>query len=840
MPFVRKTETKDSPQPHNQKLFIGRAKEQKFFKEKILDREEPTHNIISVSGQGGVGKSTLLAQFMDVALSPAYRDYCLIGLVDERQVTPSGIMEKFANDLHITGEFEKALIRYKEALNKLQPKRETKQEALLRKAPKLASAVVEDIPLAGGLLREGTKMATELLADRHRERHLLKDAERLENPINDLTKAFVEELNRLAGTQITLSFNRVKRQHRLILFFDTFELLGKEAAPWLLDHFLLAEISNQVVLVIAGRDPIERSISDDPKRWLTYYDNNVIKPIILDSFTEEEARSYLDTRGITEPERITLIWQLSHGLPLYLSLLTSNPQGAVDPTKDAVANFLRWIPETEHVKRKLALDASLLSRPFNQDDLEAFSYLSDHERTALYQWLTEQPFVQTSPQDGRHSYHELAQALFNLHMFQKSRNEYYSMRGTLVDFYRGLLEKTQIEELEVPYHTAVQSREVFYPADWVELAMAVAFQLFFMQKETDHSAAIEQVLNAYEYSEHSEEIIRILRKLSQDHSNNLISPAIQESIKRLLRYIEADQQENKRELLAAAESLLEIVEHKPSLSKKSKLIAHVYRKRGFAYRRLNQFDKAIEDYSRAIELDPNYSRAYASRGSVYRVLKDYERAIEDFDQALKHNPKYASAYNSRSETYRLGKEYLRALEDLNRAIELEPYYARAYARRGLIHLCLQKNQQARDDYLRSWQLNPAHVPSAWMAEWTKWCLKGNDREMADRLEVIAAINPHHYLAYVCQGVALWQRQRYAEALDKLEKKAIQLETENWDAYFWKGMVCASLSQDEDAIASIEISLDLEMPPILLAPLRWLEQDRPDFYAQYVIPLLSRS
>jgi hypothetical protein len=53
------------------------------------------------------------------------------------------------------------------------------------------------------------------------------------------------------------------------------------------------------------------------------------------------------------------------------------------------------------------------------------------------------------------------------------------------------------------------------------------------------------------------------------------------------------------------------------------------------------------------------------------------------------------------------------------------------------------------------------------------------------------------------------------------------------------MTCASLGLEEEARISIEKSLDLALPPILLAPLRWFEQDRPDFYQKYVVPLMAR-
>ena len=56
MPFVKKTDAKESQRPTDaRKIFIGRSDELHFFREEILRPEDPTCNIISISGQGGVG-----------------------------------------------------------------------------------------------------------------------------------------------------------------------------------------------------------------------------------------------------------------------------------------------------------------------------------------------------------------------------------------------------------------------------------------------------------------------------------------------------------------------------------------------------------------------------------------------------------------------------------------------------------------------------------------------------------------------------------------------------------------------------------------------------------------
>lgn len=838
MPFVKKDSSQASlPQNEARRIFIGREGELLFFVKNILESEDPTHNIISISGQGGVGKSTLITRYIDEAHATGFKDYCFTAMVDERQITPASIMAKFADQLRMTGDFEKALRQYREALHKLQDEQETIQNQILQRAPDFTGAAVEGVPIVGPILREGVKASTDHLVKKYHTIQHRREKERLEDPVNDLTHAFVEELNRLTSTQISVSSLRIKRHRRVILFFDTFEQLAAIATPWLLGYFLQATISNHVVLVVAGRDPLDRSTPDGPKRWLPYLEDGIIHAISLDSFTEDETRAYLAKRGITDSDRIATIWQLSGGLPLYLGLLTSNPHGKVDPTKDVVVNFLRWIPEQEQVKRQLALDAALLSRPFNRDDLKAFPYLSETERPALYQWLIELPFVHTSPSDGRHSYHDVVQALFSRHLHQHSRNEYYSMRRALAEYYRGQLEKIQVQGHKMISYSSGQGRKTYRSAEWLELSLAIAYQLFLQPDVASQQSAIEQVLYAYEYTEQTGEIIRILRKLIHEQLHNQLSSSAQHSIELLLRYLESDPpaQLQWQELVGAADALLKTFVVEPSIS--SELLAHIYRKRGFAYKRLKEYERAIEDYNRAIDLLPDYARAYASRGSAYRSLRDFEHALADYNRALELWPNYVWVYAGRGRTYSHLKEYQQSIQDLNHAIEIEPDYAWAYFVRGFTHLLVKDVAQARNDFIKSIELNPRGVNVRWMVEWSEMGRERPSAEVMQRLEAIIEVDPGDCWSLVCRGVVLWLSSHFEEALT-LINQANLIKPEIWDPYFWKGMVCASRMQDTEATAAIEKSLELELPPILLTPLHWFEQERPDFFQKYAAPLLA--
>ena len=85
---------------------------------------------------------------------------------------------------------------------------------------------------------------------------------------------------------------------------------------------------------------------------------------------------------------------------------------------------------------------------------------------------------------------------------------------------------------------------------------------------------------------------------------------------------------------------------------------------------------------------------------------------------------------------------------------------------------------------------------------------------------------------------MWLQRSFDEALQEL-KQAIQMVPENWEPYFWKGMAYVSLGREEEAIVAVELSLELGLPPILITPLRWFEQEKPDFYQKYVVPLMAR-
>jgi len=108
--------------------------------------------------------------------------------------------------------------------------------------------------------------------------------------------------------------------------------------------------------------------------------------------------------------------------------------------------------------------------------------------------------------------------------------------------------------------------------------------------------------------------------------------------------------------------------------------AGAYVNRGIAYHYLGDYRQAIRDYDRAIELDPKLSRGYFNRGSAYHHLGDYRQAIRDFDRAIELDPKEARAYNNRGIAYDKLGDKQKAIADLRSAARLGDKDAQDYLR----------------------------------------------------------------------------------------------------------------------------------------------------------------
>lgn len=91
--------------------------------------------------------------------------------------------------------------------------------------------------------------------------------------------------------------------------------------------------------------------------------------------------------------------------------------------------------------------------------------------------------------------------------------------------------------------------------------------------------------------------------------------------------------------------------------------------RGNRKSQAEMYEEAIEDFSAAIELDPEEAWAYFFRGDAYEMLEMYEIAIKDYSQAIKIDP-HGTFFAGRGDLYRKIEKYEEAIKDFTVAISI--------------------------------------------------------------------------------------------------------------------------------------------------------------------------
>ena len=174
-----------------------------------------------------------------------------------------------------------------------------------------------------------------------------------------------------------------------------------------------------------------------------------------------------------------------------------------------------------------------------------------------------------------------------------------------------------------------------------------------------------------------------------------------------------------------------------------------YNNRGLARKQQGDLAGAIQDYDRAIELDPQDPTAYNNRGNVRAEQKDLAGAIQDYDRAIELDPQDPTAYNNRGGLYLELRAWERARSDYERRVALSPEDAlNAYVDLGIIAWRGEKTGEAKSWFERAL--------SAW------------DVSLERQRQSPAALWENRAIALLCLGSA-------QEALEALEQSTDAME-----------------------------------------------------------------
>lgn len=375
--------------------FVGREKELALFR--ALLRPE-NGGVLNIYGVGGIGKSTLLDQFIEVARGPDTlvgrvdgKDTALILTIVEHQRVYNvlNLLESLANQLGASSIYKqpfRAFSKEVEEVRRLMQRLERRrlpdeknalalgQDFLAQAAGGATGVLVAGLPGAFLGAAVGTLVSPALDYMSQELRNLLAkyrfskgDVQRALNAATNVTRLFVSAVNRLAR----------EHQEKVVLLFDTYEEMGS-AETWM-RTLLLKDLDEKIVLVIAGRDRLADKWREDL--------NGALQQVELEPFSDPLAREYLQKRNVTDPQILAGMVHDAAGLPLALSIVAEStrfdrsapfapvPFLALD--RSIVERFLSQIQDEQlrevvyACSLTLTFDTDLLQKMLDKADLSA-------------------------------------------------------------------------------------------------------------------------------------------------------------------------------------------------------------------------------------------------------------------------------------------------------------------------------------------------------------------------------------------------------------------------------------------------------------------------------------
>lgn len=672
--------------------FVGRDQFVNNFRENLtlsLD-DERRRFIYNVFGPAGVGKTWLLRRFNSLAQQSGV----VTAWTDATEADAIAVMEQIAARFEAQG---RSMAVFTERLRV-----HRRSLAIAERSPSVADATVERLSFSlenlspsGGRFGIGRPVASCSQAAE-------ADAKAVNDALGMLTPLFVGAL-RVVAEECPIG-----------LFFDSYERTSRYLDDWIrgIVEGRYGELPASTIIGIAGQEKL------DGNRWGGI--ETVIAPVSLEPFTDGEARVFLAHKGITEEPTVTTILRVSDRLPVLLATAALGARDRREPIDetavDAIDLFLRTLDDPG--RRSILLGAAL---PRHLDADLLAHVIGRSEAGPLVSWLRNLPFVEQRA--GTWIYRDVVRDLLVQRTRQDSPRQWCELHAHLAEYYDRLaaglgLDRTsrwrdpawQGYALEALYHRLCQS-----PRDSLPLALS-GFVTAFSDQQSYARRWANTILHAAKDADDSElrawgeRLLEGLRRCDEGRYEMAV-----DTFGCLLDTANLDDQ-NRAEalawygrLLCAAGRTDLALRVYTDLVRIAPTVARYWVEAGVVQARLGHHQKAVEDFGRALAIDPTNTPALANRGEAYRLLEAYDEALADFGRVLELEPENAQVLGSRGQVYVALECFDDALADLNRALDLAPDEVWILAERGSAYRSVGRYEEAMTDLNHVLGLDPGNV-----------------------------------------------------------------------------------------------------------------------------------
>jgi tetratricopeptide (TPR) repeat protein len=167
---------------------------------------------------------------------------------------------------------------------------------------------------------------------------------------------------------------------------------------------------------------------------------------------------------------------------------------------------------------------------------------------------------------------------------------------------------------------------------------------------------------------------------------------------------------------------------------------NVLNSKGLALESVGRHKEAIEQFDKAMEIKSDYYFAHGNKGLILLNLEKYNEAIEQFDKALEINPRDAEIWHNKGRSLVFLKDYNKAVECFDKALEINPAYTSCLALKGSVLNILTNYKEAVECFDKALEINPRD-PEIWYNRGLSFLSSQKYNEAVECFDIALEINP---------------------------------------------------------------------------------------------------
>lgn len=216
--------------------------------------------------------------------------------------------------------------------------------------------------------------------------------------------------------------------------------------------------------------------------------------------------------------------------------------------------------------------------------------------------------------------------------------------------------------------------------------------------------------------------------------------------------------------------------------------------KGLAADNEKNFDAAINNYKRAIELYPEYGMPYANLGNVYKNRGDFETALAYYKTALKLNPKFTDLYVNIGNVYYGMRDFETAFSYYRKASILNPNSSTIYTSLGNVYNERKDYDSAISYFKKAIALYPGSSETYYNLG-NAYYNKDEFESAINYYQKAININPKNFTVYMNIGNAYSRKQEFDLAITYY-KQAIKIDPNFARAYYNLGLTYGFKGESE--------------------------------------------